>query len=48
MKNIFGYSINRYRGLAKNDNKNSIMYALTNIYMVAKAERVFEPIPITG
>jgi IS5 family transposase len=48
IKNIFGYRKNRYKGLAKNDNKNSIMCALANIYMVAKAGRKFLPSPSRG
>ena len=41
MKNIFKYKKNPYRGLNKSNNKNSIMCALANIYMMAKAGRSF-------
>jgi len=48
IKNIFGYQKNRYKGIAKNDNKNCVICALTNLYMVAKAGRNFEPLPLVG
>jgi IS5 family transposase len=48
IKNVFGYRKNRYKGIAKNDNKNCIMCALTNIYMMAKAGRSFIPLPSVG
>jgi IS5 family transposase len=41
IKNIFKYKKNPYKGIKKNDNKNSIMCALANIYMVARAGRSF-------
>jgi hypothetical protein len=43
MKNIFKYKKNPYKGLEKSNNKNSIMCALVNIYMVAKAGRYLCP-----
>jgi IS5 family transposase len=43
IKNIFKYKKNPYKGIEKSDNKNSIMCALANIYMVAKAGRSFCP-----
>ena len=48
IKDVFGYRKNRYKGIAKNDNKNCIMCALTNIYMVAKASRSFQHLPSMG
>jgi hypothetical protein len=39
IKNIFKYKKNPYREIKKSDNKNSIMYALANIYIVAKTGR---------
>jgi IS5 family transposase len=48
IKNIFGYRKNRYKGIAKNENKNCIMCALTNIYMVAKAGKNFALLPSMG
>jgi IS5 family transposase len=39
IKNIFKYKKNPYRGIKKSDNKNSVMCALANIYMVAKTGR---------
>jgi IS5 family transposase len=45
MKNIFGYKKTQYKGLTKNDNKNCVMCALTNLYMMARAGRSFEPLP---
>ena len=47
IKNVFGYRKNRYRGIAKNDNKNCVMCALANIYMAAKAGRNFQ-LPYMG
>jgi IS5 family transposase len=41
IKNIFKYKHNPYKGIEKSNNKNSIMCALANIYMVAKAGRSF-------
>lgn len=41
IKNLFKYKKNPHRGLKKSDNKNSILCALANIYMMAKAGRSF-------
>jgi IS5 family transposase len=46
IKNIFRYRKNPYKGIAKNDNKNALMCALANIYMVAQTGRAF--LPFTG
>lgn len=43
-KNIFGFKKLPYKGLKKNDNKISVIIALTNIYMVSSAGRVFNPV----
>jgi IS5 family transposase len=43
IKNIFKYKKNPYKGIKKTDNKNSIICALANIYMVAKAGRSLHP-----
>lgn len=41
IKNIFKFKKCPYKGLAKNDNKISVLIALTNIYMVSSAGRSF-------
>jgi transposase, IS5 family len=41
IKNIFKFRKFSYKGLAKNDNKLSVLVALTNIYMVSSANRSF-------
>lgn len=41
IKNIFKFRKLQYKGLAKNDNKISVLVALTNLYMVSSANRSF-------